>query len=174
MKCTACDSPIYYRDEENTKNRTCWNMNCPARVKANYFCNVSVMPNWWFAENYHLPFKYENIWYCIVGPTDEIPIDPDHKLTIDELTKPEHEPRKGTTLQKIDTFDVWRYIETPFPCWECNVECSQRNIWTIPYMALPVNDDFQKEFEALKWKFSRYLHSYRSNEPINRNLQWGF
>jgi hypothetical protein len=35
---------------------------------------------------------------------------------------------------------------------------SQETIWTIDYMALPVNEDFNKEFDILINKFDRYLN----------------
>lgn len=142
MKCTACDSPIRYKGGENKKDHGCNSMTCPARVEAVYFGNVSVREGWWFAESYHLPFKCGAQWFAVVGPNSF------------------YIPSNTTTLQKINT--LYRYGILDWnrgnPIYGDRLECSQEAVWSIPYMALPVNEDFNREFTKLVNKFDRYLN----------------
>lgn len=132
MKCPTCKSPFEYKGGENKKDHGCNNMSCPVRREAYYCGNVSVRPNWWFAESYHIPFKYNNIWFCVIRP-----------LFIDNNIS-----NSSTCLYKINLFD------SPWAARGPKLE----NIWSIPYMALPVNEDFNKEFDKLINRFDRYLN----------------
>lgn len=139
MKCTACFTPIYHGPEENTKNHRCWNHGvCPARVEAVYGCHVSVKPGWWFSEQYHLPFKIGPQWYCVEGYADS----------------------SNTYLKKIETHFQHGIIDwnKGNPIWGPRLESKQATVWKVPYMGLPVNDEFNDQFAALLNKFDRYLN----------------
>lgn len=131
MKCTACWSPIVYMGGENTKDHYCNNMQCPARVETLHYSYVSVEPNWWFAARYSLPFKCQGSWYCTTGPHFNY--------------RTRQDPYRTTTsLHKLE--------------FQTNGLHLRKEVWKIPYMALPVNEDFNREFAVLHSKFDRYLN----------------
>lgn len=156
MNCTACGYDIAYKGGENTKDHGCWNMKCPARVEACYYGNVSVKPDWWFAESYTLPFKNGRQWYSAVGPVYTNFYN--KKMPNGQIKYLVKEPI--TSLQRIDTFYEHNILNWNGgnPIWGDKLTCKQTEVWTVPYMALPVNEDFNREFNVLVNKFDRYLN----------------
>lgn len=123
MKCTVCYWPLRYIGGENKKDFTCSNPDklryCPCWTEIHFYPWMSVVENWWFAEAYALPFKWNDKWYCIRGPAGG-----------------------STLLQEITPkmSRVYNYVyETS----------AQKTILEIPYRALPTNDDFMGQFNYL-------------------------
>jgi hypothetical protein len=139
MNCTACGSVLYWNNEENTKNNTCWNMDCAARKEALYCCNVSVRPGWYFLEKYHLPLKVDDVWYCIVGPVNGRSV-----LQIISFTAIASRSRRPVWGQPrlMDEDGEWYWNDY-------RKECCQSDVCSIPYMALPGNGDFSREVGIL-------------------------
>lgn len=161
MKCPCCGSHFDCRGE-NREDYHCANGQCPSRKEAGYSPHVGVRNNWWFATKYHLPFKRGDQWFCVVGPKQEY-----YKtdlLSLAEQLWPRstqrYEPHQTTVLQQI-TPRTWSYpitsLTLPAGVLKFNT-CDQHTLWTVDYMALPVNEDFNREFDALLQKFDRYLN----------------
>ena len=155
MRCTACGSPLLHKGGENTKDHGCKNMSCPARVEVDYYGNVSVRPEWWFAENYALPFKHNGCWFCVVGPT----------YPITRVIYPTFEIRGASTspIPHLTSLQEITMVKRQWGFFSGNViheyyESQQDTVYTIPYMALPVNHEFDIEFDVLVSKFDRYLN----------------
>jgi hypothetical protein len=152
MRCPTCQAPIIRSEEENIKNFRCSNKaDCPTIKEARYSLNVSVKEGWWFAESYHIPFKWNGYWFCAIGP--------DYHL-ID---------RGIADLDVVGPFTMFQKIKTSYkngitnwnngdPIYGQVLECSQEDAWYTPYMALPVNQDFNREFDILLKKFDRYIN----------------
>lgn len=141
---------MLYKGGENKEDHGCRNMSCPARVEAVYYGNVKVRDNWYFAAGYTLPFKFGGSWYCVVGPIRLWFSGARLKTDFTEQTQ----------LQEIHTFRKQMCISwnNGNPIFGDRLQCSQKDVWSIPYMALPVNSDFNREFDVLIGKFDRYLN----------------
>lgn len=125
MKCPVCRHPIKYKGGENKKDFGCSNYYCSSRTDAHYYTYLSINPDWYFAEAYHLPFKSQEKWFALVGPEYDWNWD-----TSDFKQK--------TILQEIIPITIGNYSTS-----------SQKNLISIPYMALPTNDDFLDQFQIL-------------------------
>lgn len=124
MKCPVCRASMVYKGGENQKDFGCSNrMNCSSRSEAHYYPHLSVRPDWYFCEAYHLPFKSGNEWFCVIGPEYDYNISDGFKAR--------------TVLQKI------------VPSISSYNPCSQTTLLSIPYMALPANDDMLEQFNIL-------------------------
>jgi hypothetical protein len=131
MLCTACGSPLAYKGGENREDWGCWNFDgCGSRLERSYYGNVKVRDGWWFSAGYALPFRWNDEWYCAVGPSDD-------KTVFQKL----HSPTIAFTI-----LDVPYYMDDAW----------QEFLLSIPYYALPVNDDFNAQFDILKAKFIQH------------------
>jgi len=146
MRCPCCDWNLEYKGGENKEDFGCKNPQCPARTEASYFPHVGVRENWWFATMYHLPFKHGPQWYCLEGPVKAWYIK-DKRSLAEQLwpgSTSRYQPHAVTILKKI--------IPTS------HKTCVQEKVWEADYMALPVSQDFNREFDVLINKFDRYLN----------------
>jgi len=135
MQCTACGSTLCYKGGENKEDFGCPNGECPPKKLYYYTGNVKVRHDWYFSPAYHLPVQgTDGQWYAIVGPRLT---NGNAVLLFDAI------PTEQSVLQRIGL----REVQTIFgPSWQ---EGYQEDIITCPYMALPVNEDFNREFKVL-------------------------
>lgn len=125
MKCPVCLAPMAYRGGENKKDFGCTNTEyCSSRSEIHYYPHLSVRPDWYFCEAYHLPFKSGNKWFALIGPEG----DWDSK---------NRQFKEKTILQEI------------IPSNNVFLSCTQVNLISINYMALPANDDMYDQFKIL-------------------------
>ena len=142
MKCTACGSLMISTGGENKEDFGCSNCpDCPCWSEIHYHSHLGVRDNWWFCTQYHLPFKYNNQWYCVVGP------------------KYSYETKSiyHTKWNGAKEFSIFKKLVFPFSkMGPLNVILNKDiDLFSIPYMALPANDDFEREFNILKEKFKK-------------------
>jgi hypothetical protein len=128
---------MLYKGGENKEDHGCRNMNCPARIEAVYYGNVKVRNGWWFSPGYALPFKHNNSWYCVEADDWDM--------------------KNGTYLKSITTYKRSSMIIST-AVYGLKNDSKQETVWSIPYFALPVNEDFNREFDVLVSKFDRYLN----------------
>lgn len=128
MNCPVCKSAIVKSPGENTKDFHCDNYYCSSRSEAKYFAHLSIRPDWYFVEKYHLPFKSGADWFCVCGPEYSW-----EKFSIEFSPK--------TILQRIT-------IQNP-SVFNSFSHCTQQTLLSIPYMALPANQDFNEQFNIL-------------------------
>jgi hypothetical protein len=120
-----------YKGGENKEDFGCSDpKNCPCWSEIGYLPHVGVRENWWFATQYHLPFKFNDDWIAASGIT-----------------------YGRTDFHKITSY-VYTWITQPN---RKNMTSEQKYLFSMPYMALPVNDDFSAEFNKLKSKFEKYI-----------------
>jgi hypothetical protein len=125
MICTVCKNPLQYKGGENKEDFGCRNREgCPSRSEAHYYPNVKVRDGWYFAASYNLPFLWQGKWFCLVGPVQDY----------FDLKK---QFKDRTLLQEI-TITNFLYPSS-----------NQKTLVSIPYMALPTNGDFYREFLVL-------------------------
>lgn len=135
--CPSCNSPFEYAGGENKEDFCCSNSNCPARVEAFYNPHLGIKNNWWFCSSYHLPFKEDNEWYCLIGGGIY----------------------RNTLLQQIIIYERLIYyhpLNIKIPAIQTKT-CTQKYLLDIPYYALPSNEDFAWEFKKLKVKAMKAL-----------------
>jgi hypothetical protein len=149
MKCPGCGSPIKYSGGENKNDYSCSTpKTCPCWTDIGYYPHISVRENWWFNFAYNLPFKHKNSWYCVQGPVVE-----EYSYECNEngdLIDVGYQQENLTVFSKLE-----RHYDYFLP--DDTIISTQ--ILTIPYMALPVNDDFTGEFNKLinHKDFQKYL-----------------
>jgi hypothetical protein len=101
---------------------------CPSVIEAGYSAFIHIKHNWWFASGYRIPFKQGATWYVVEGGNHT----------------------RNPTLTMLLRREPEQYIR---PIYWDNTE-----VFSIPYSALPVNDDFDYEFRVLIAKFDRYFN----------------
>lgn len=160
MKCPGCNWQMLYSRGENTKDFSCSNPNkvneCPCWTEAHFYPHMSVVPNWWFAEKYSLPFKSGARWYCICGPYNEYSWQQLPNENISEQLWP-GASKKYTGTRQVSVLKEITIIQKQGilnwnngnPIWGEIESSIQKEILRIPYMALPVNEDFSTEFNKL-------------------------
>lgn len=160
MKCPGCHHPLRYKGGANKRDFGCSNPNrlkeCPCWVEAHYYPHMSVLDDWWFGEKYALPFKVHNQWYCIEGPRIETKWAEEPPDSLAEQLWPGSTKRYIAT-ERVSYFKRINIIQKPGlinwnngnPIWGQVSDSTQTYIVSIPYMALPVNEDFWGEFQKL-------------------------
>jgi hypothetical protein len=94
---------------------------------------MSIVPEWHFIERYCLPFRAGEKWYCVVGPEFNFNTKKNEfgaRTLFQEIIIP-----SPNTNQLSFTF-------TP-------VNSETKTLLTLPYMALPTNEDFFEQFTIL-------------------------
>jgi hypothetical protein len=142
MKCTGCGSPMLYSGGENKKDYSCSTpKTCPCWTEIGYYPHASVEPGWWFLREFHLPFKYKNQWFSIHGPISE---------------QYEYECNEKGELVNVGTKEEQFTVFSSLYNYNFNIisnknigDCNQIPILQIPYVALPANGDFTREFEKI-------------------------
>jgi hypothetical protein len=133
MKCTSCLAALDGRGA-NTEDYHCPNSGCLARQEVQYYTHIRARDNWWFAVKYHLPFKLNDQWYCVVGPTQD----------------------NETLFQSIYlSGGYWTTTNRYIPSFTWISQ--QTELFKVPYMALPVNQDFWGEWQKLQNLFKDIL-----------------
>jgi hypothetical protein len=132
MKCPVCGAPFRYLGGLNSKDFGCSNIeHCSSQREASYHPYVSIVPGWHFIERYCLPFRSGEKWYCLVGPEYNFNLNKKEfgaKTLFQEIT-----PLSNSALS---------FTFTAQPS-------EAKTLLTIPYMALPTNEDFFEQFTIL-------------------------
>lgn len=135
MKCPACQSQ-FVRTIANDHH--CSNDNCPVYTKLWHKPYVLVKPGWWFAGQYKLVYNRDDAWYNIQGPLSFTGVEGYRSVLyrIDNISYTSLSGYRKSYYGNVYMFD-------------------------IPYMALPVNEDFDREFQVLLSKFDRWFDKLR-------------
>ena len=153
MKCTGCNSPMKYSGGENKNDFSCSApATCPCWNDIGYYPHVSVRENWWFSFSYNLPFKHNDSWYCVQGPIVE-----EYSYECNEngdLIDIGYQQENLTVFSRLEQHNNYGFLSLGYP-----KDTVSTPILTIPYMALPVNNDFTGEFNKLinHKDFKKYL-----------------
>lgn len=123
MLCPNCNWELKYKGGENLEDFGCPNMDCPAR-EIGFYLNVKVRDNWWFSPGYSIPFKVNDKWLFTANSVGMNGME--------------------TNSYWLDEDHITQYS------WGLFANPKWKHIVSIPYYALPVNQDFQPEFEKLK------------------------
>lgn len=126
MRCPVCNDLIVRGNGENREDFHCKNMKCSSRTEISYYPHVSVKEGWYFAAGYHLPFRSGDNWFCLVGPEKSFKNDGFMERTV---------------LQSISCIPRNFYMMH-----------QQTYITSTKYYALPVNEDFNREFDIIATK----------------------
>jgi hypothetical protein len=129
VRCTLCSRDLAFPAGENQEDWWCSNKAC-YQYNLRYYTNVKVREGWWFSPGYCLPFWCNGGWFCAYGPVDD-------KTMFQALYPP---IISSSPLGTIFTIENAR----------------QEFLFAIPYYALPVNDDFNAQFDILKSKFEHH------------------
>ena len=133
MICPVCGAPLA-NIGGYSKDFGCSNIaHCSSAKEAYYSPYVSIMPGWHFIERYCLPFRVGEKWYCVVGPEYNF-------IT----NKKEFGSR--TLFQEII---LNANNNSAFSFSFASGVSETKTILTIPYMALPTNEDFFEQFTIL-------------------------
>jgi len=149
MKCTVCGAPMKYKGGENKEDFGCSDRkHCPCS-EIGYYPHMGVRENWWFATQYHLPFKFDDKWYAATGPRHETIYSNGCWINTRGIIG----YGERTIFQTISPYK-YKWLTKPGIT---HMESKQEYLFSIPYIALPVNDDFLGEFNKLKSKFEKYI-----------------
>ena len=132
MKCPVCLSSMISMGGENKKDYGCSNVaRCSSFTEANYHPHISLQYQWYFIESYHLAFKSGNKWYCAIGPEREWDAN----------------GFKDRTFLK--PLNVSTGLYNGFSLSLPTTSSSGSSLVSIPYFALPANEDFLEQFGIL-------------------------
>jgi hypothetical protein len=68
MMCPNCKTTLQYHGGANKEDFGCPNGRCPSKMQIMHHIHVRIRDNWWFAPEYHIPFKYCDDWFTVSGP----------------------------------------------------------------------------------------------------------
>jgi hypothetical protein len=153
MRCLNCNSELKCTGGDSLEDFGCTNYDhCPERLECRYWINVKVRDNYWFSPEYAIPFKINNQWYAATGPFYDR-YDPDYAITrFQKLSLEQRYKYNFTRTINLGYGEIdYGSIDESYPV------SVQQDIYDIPYMALPVNEDFNYQLDVLINKLGRYL-----------------
>ena len=145
---------------ENREHFHCCNGKCPARVEANYTPHIAVRDGWYYARAYNLPFKttdWSTDWYSISGPVCTAEGERSVLSRIGSQLYTGYDALGNAVCHYDPNTEVYSNLDgspvigVPILQWVLGWGCNR--VLSMPYMALPTNDDLVPQLDILIDKF---------------------
>lgn len=131
MFCTLCHAELL--DLKGKGSYSCSRFDCES-FDYDIYNQVLINNHWWFAARYTLPFSYNDNVFLVAGPK-LIDVELGERTVFYKIQKPQFQ------------FSNWTMINLS----------SHVKLFDMPYMALPVNEDFVEEYNKLFLYFKKYV-----------------
>jgi hypothetical protein len=128
IKCPECGWYFQRLIAEHCEDTHCRNPDCYPRKVLKFSPHVRIRDGWWFAVNYSIPFRINDAWYCVYS--SDVLQRRYNATILGEFFLTPHTNMFG-----------WNLLPSR---WET------KQVLSLPFYALPVNQDFEFEFDSLR------------------------